>query len=63
MKYRSNKVALSGGVFQNSVLTQKTLSILREKGFEVYCNIAVPPNDGSISLGQTYLGLLKGRQE
>jgi len=55
----SNTVAISGGVFQNTILTERTLMILREKGFQVYLNQAVPPNDGSISLGQTYIGLMK----
>lgn len=57
--YHSNIVALSGGVFQNIVLTERALLILRQKGFEVYINHAVPPNDGAISLGQTYIGLKK----
>ncbi len=51
-------VALSGGVFQNTVLTERILMLLRENGFKVYVNMAVPPNDGSVSLGQTYIGLM-----
>jgi hydrogenase maturation protein HypF len=54
-----NTVALCGGVFQNTILTEEALKQLREKGFRVYVNEAVPPNDGSISLGQTYIGLRK----
>lgn len=57
-KYHSNTVALSGGVFQNTILTELTLKVLRQKGFQVYVNITVPPNDGGISLGQAYLGLM-----
>ena len=53
-------IALSGGVFQNTVLTERTLKLLREEGFQVFYNLAVPPNDGGISLGQTYIGLIKG---
>lgn len=49
-------VCLSGGVFQNTVLTEHTVRFLREKGFQVYMNLSVPPNDGGISLGQVYLG-------
>jgi len=56
-KYRTKTVALSGGVFQNTVLSELTLKELRNAGFQVYVNLAVPPNDGGISLGQTYLGL------
>jgi hydrogenase maturation protein HypF len=50
--------ALSGGVFQNRILTDETLRLLREAGFSVYCNVAVPPNDGGVSLGQAYIGML-----
>ena len=53
-----NTVALSGGVFQNTILTERVLKLLREADFSVYVNMAVPPNDGSISLGQTYIGLM-----
>ncbi len=45
-------VALSGGVFQNSLLLQDVASMRAE----VWTNAAVPPNDGGISLGQAALG-------
>lgn len=48
-----NKIALSGGVFQNNYLTEKVVSLLEDKGFKVYTQRKVPPNDGGISLGQT----------
>ncbi len=51
-KFDLNKVALSGGVFQNIFLLQKTVKILRSKGFDVYVHHQVPTNDGGISLGQ-----------
>lgn len=54
-----NTVALSGGVFQNTLLMERTLKVLREKNFNVFYNIKVPPNDGSISLGQTFIGLMR----
>jgi len=47
-----NTVALSGGVFQNRLLTTQTLSGLSAAGFEVLYHRQVPPNDGGISLGQ-----------
>lgn len=50
-------VALSGGVFQNKILMEKTLELLREQDFEVYYNIGVPTNDGGIALGQNYIGM------
>lgn len=52
-----NTVALSGGVFQNTLLIERVLKLLRDKNFNVYYNLTVPPNDGSISLGQTFIGL------
>lgn len=55
-KYLSSTVALSGGVFQNALLTERTIKRLKEKGFRVCLNRAVPPNDGGVSLGQAYLG-------
>lgn len=52
-----NTVALSGGVFQNTLLLELTLELLRAEAFEVYTNTLVPPNDGGIALGQAYIGL------
>lgn len=54
-----HKVVLGGGVFQNTLLIERVLSILRAKEFQVYYNEKVPPNDGSISLGQVYIGLMR----
>jgi hydrogenase maturation protein HypF len=45
-------VALSGGVFQNRLLLELLIGRLAERGFEVYLNRLVPPNDGGLSLGQ-----------
>jgi hydrogenase maturation protein HypF len=47
-----NKVALSGGVFQNRLLLRKSVAALESAGFEVYTHHQVPCNDGGISLGQ-----------
>jgi len=47
-----NKIFLSGGVFQNKYLLEKTLYLLRLNKFEIYTNHYVPANDGGISLGQ-----------
>jgi hydrogenase maturation protein HypF len=45
-------VALSGGVFQNLLLLERTVAWLEELGFRVLVHSRVPPNDGGISLGQ-----------
>jgi hydrogenase maturation protein HypF len=47
-----NKVILSGGVFQNKYLLEKTFNLLNRNRFEVFTNHLVPANDGGISLGQ-----------
>jgi hydrogenase maturation protein HypF len=47
-----NRVALSGGVFQNRLLLEQVLALLAADGFQVYYNQHVPPNDGGLSLGQ-----------
>lgn len=53
------KVALSGGVFMNGPLLLKATRLLKERGFQVLRNEAFPPNDGGISLGQAFYGVLK----
>ncbi|GAB3430856.1 carbamoyltransferase HypF [Flindersiella endophytica] len=45
-------VCLSGGVFQNRRLTGALREALRDAGFDVFVNEAVPANDGGISFGQ-----------
>lgn len=49
---RLNRVAMSGGVFQNMFLLKKTCDGLARAGFEVFTHSRVPTNDGGISLGQ-----------
>ncbi|MEK6528674.1 MAG: carbamoyltransferase HypF [Nitrospirota bacterium] len=49
-------VALSGGVFQNSILLENTFNRLKEDGFIPLIHQLVPPNDGGISLGQVIYG-------
>ena len=47
-----NRVALSGGVFQNIFLLEESCELLQGRGFEVLTHNRVPANDGGISLGQ-----------
>jgi len=48
-------VCLSGGTFQNMFLLERAVSRLRQNGFEVFLHAKVPPNDGSIALGQAVI--------
>ncbi len=45
-------VALSGGVFQNSILLENAFYKLKERGFTPIIHQLVPANDGGISVGQ-----------
>lgn len=51
-------VALSGGVFQNVLLTEAVERPLREAGLTVLVHEQVPPNDGGISIGQAAIAAL-----
>jgi hydrogenase maturation protein HypF len=46
------QVALSGGVFQNTLLLTAVITGLQDDGFTVYTHKLVPPNDGGLCLGQ-----------
>jgi len=52
LKSGINKVVLSGGVFQNKYLSEKTTDLLIKNNFEVFTHSTVPANDGGITLGQ-----------
>jgi hydrogenase maturation protein HypF len=45
-------VCLSGGVWQNRLLTESVAAMARADGFDVYVNERVPANDGGIAYGQ-----------
>jgi hydrogenase maturation protein HypF len=52
----SHTVALSGGVFQNSLLLRLAVNGLQAKGLHVITHRTVPPNDGGVALGQLMVG-------
>ena len=51
-KYRLDQVVLSGGCFQNCILTRGLTAALGKAGFRVLTHRLVPANDGGLSLGQ-----------
>jgi len=51
-EYACATAALSGGVFQNTLLLSLLAPALRERGIKVLLHRQLPPNDGGIALGQ-----------
>jgi len=49
-----DQIAVSGGVFQNVLLSELLLPALEQAGFEVYTHRNIPPGDGGIAVGQVY---------
>ncbi|AQT67545.1 Carbamoyltransferase HypF [Anaerohalosphaera lusitana] len=47
-----NTAALSGGVFCNRYLANRTITLLKDNGFSVLFKKRIPANDGGIALGQ-----------
>ena len=56
------EVALSGGCFQNRLLTERTLAGLEAAGHRVLLHRQVPPGDGGISLGQVAVAAARLRE-
>ncbi|MDT8406125.1 MAG: carbamoyltransferase HypF [Methylococcales bacterium] len=46
------QIGLTGGVFQNRLLSQQTQKLLEAAGFKVYLPKRLPMNDGGLSYGQ-----------
>lgn len=53
--WKLNRVALSGGCFQNVYLLSKSIKRLTSAGFEAFYHQKVPPNDGGLSSGQAFI--------
>jgi hydrogenase maturation protein HypF len=46
------RIGLTGGCFQNAVLTQFATEELRRRHFDVLVHALIPPNDGGLAVGQ-----------
>jgi len=53
-KSAQQNIILSGGCFQNALLSEKAVKKLETAGFTVYTHEKVPMNDGGLALGQLY---------
>ncbi len=58
-RHAFSKVALTGGVFQNRILVERTRQNLQNRGFVVLTHQLVPVNDGGLSLGQAAVAAAK----
>jgi len=62
-RWNLNEVALSGGVFQNSLILKQVTYLLNLSGFEVLLHNLLPPNDGGISLGQAVIAYQRVKEK
>jgi hydrogenase maturation protein HypF len=58
-----DRVALSGGCFQNRILYEGCISALQRAGFQVLRHRLVPNNDGCIALGQAVVAGYRMKKE
>ena len=56
---RVNRVALSGGCFQNVLLLEGLIKGLEAENFQVFTHHQVPANDGGIALGQAVAAMAR----
>jgi hydrogenase maturation protein HypF len=56
------RIALSGGCFQNGILLEGITRRLQAAGHRVYWHQRVPPNDGGLALGQVMAGIRMERE-
>jgi hydrogenase maturation protein HypF len=53
-------VVLSGGVFQNRLLLERTAALLGDAGLRVLVPERLPPNDGGVAYGQAAVAAARG---
>jgi len=52
LKESTLHIGITGGVFQNRLLTELAIRILEQDGHRVFLHRTLPPNDSSIAVGQ-----------
>jgi hydrogenase maturation protein HypF len=57
------RVVLSGGVFQNRLLLERTVERLRQARLTALVPMRLPPNDGGIAYGQVAVAAARERRE
>jgi len=57
-----NRVVLSGGVFQNSILLAGLTRAIEDRGLDVFSHQQVPTNDGGIALGQAVVAAAQAKR-
>ena len=53
-----DKIALSGGCFQNKLLSEILIERLIKENFQVLTHYAIPPGDGGLAVGQVWAAAL-----
>ncbi len=56
-------IVLTGGVFQNRLLTEWVLDELAGHSCEVGRHVSIPPNDGGLAAGQLAIGIATHRRK
>jgi hydrogenase maturation protein HypF len=51
-RVKQEKIALSGGCFQNRLLAERVVEKLTDAGFRAFRHRRIPPNDGGLAVGQ-----------
>ncbi|HVJ47808.1 carbamoyltransferase HypF [Desulfitobacterium sp.] len=52
LQVEKGPLVLSGGVFQNKLLTEAVLNLCQDKGIEILRSRTLPPGDGGLAFGQ-----------